>query len=138
MQTKAIPYFNRSGRQVKGKYTEEDISKICQDNGITYIDGYTTSMNTFNCICSCGQEWTTWLRNIKEGRKCRTHLFIKESRIIEICNSFDIVYKDRKDLALSLDNSITLCSNCHYKLHSKYGINVGINNLNLFLGVENE
>jgi hypothetical protein len=52
MQTTAIPYLNRSGRQVKGKYT-----------------------------------------------------------------------------------GITLCSSCHYTLHSIYGVNVGLDNLNIFLGV---
>jgi hypothetical protein len=40
----------------------------------------------------------------------------------------------RQDLASDINNGITCCKDCHTSLHVKYGINVGLKNLKLFLG----
>lgn len=39
-------------------------------------------------------------------------------------------YAAKPELASDVDNGITLCNVCHTQLHSKYGYNVGKDNLN--------
>lgn len=39
-------------------------------------------------------------------------------------------FSSRPELVLDLNNGITLCYDCHKELHSKYGFQVGLDNLN--------
>ena len=51
-------------------YTIEQIIKICSEHDITYIDGFTRTDKSFNCLCRCGAEWTTWLASIRNNGSC--------------------------------------------------------------------
>jgi hypothetical protein len=52
------------------KYSEKDVVEICSNNGITYVNGYKSNRQKFNCICSCGNDWFVRLDHIRYGMKC--------------------------------------------------------------------
>lgn len=75
-------------------------------------------LNRDNCTCQCC------------GKKGIVHnSIVKEQLHAHHINSF----KENKELRIDITNGITLCLQCHMKLHSKYGKKTSNKELTLFL-----
>ena len=52
------------------KHSEEIVREICTNHGHTYVGSYLNARTKFDCICSCGANWSTVLTTIQRGSKC--------------------------------------------------------------------
>jgi 5-methylcytosine-specific restriction endonuclease McrA len=72
----------------------------------------------------------TWKKEVLISNNYTCQLCLDEDNL---CVHHIEAYSVKPELASMVDNGITLCYDCHKFLHSKYGINVGRDNLNLAL-----
>ena len=70
----------------------------------------------------------------------KKHVLLRDNCTCQKCElEFDLnvhhieAYSIRPDLMDDIDNGIVLCYDCHTEVHSKFGYNVGRNNLNSWL-----
>lgn len=147
----------RLGRKC-GNCIENSYREKFQSHGCEIINYFSASSILYVCQCGNTTETTAdnWSSGSKKCSKCRLPWNHNPNAIYERkglyawkkavltrdnftcvnCNSEEDLhvhhieaFSIKPNLASEVDNGVTCCKECHISLHTKYGINVGLNNL---------
>jgi len=69
---KCQKYCLAKSNSIRFKTKDEEIKKICKDNGCTFVKSWIQSKKTrIKYICKCGREWEAYLCNFKKCPNCK-------------------------------------------------------------------